>query len=374
MFASRKFFLVLLFLTLSVRSLQADYPPSEEAADSHVYQDHVFDAIFLGANPYFVQNFDLGSVREGEWQRVSVGVKNLSTQPFAFDSVSLSCACTTAKVPKETLQVGDVQVATFAFPIENIRGSLEHGLSATILASGSAKRIVFTFKYRVTEVAKFATNPVGFKISDDNGLLATSGTTTSNDAKFEIPLLLDDLNLRSRLRIETSGDLPVRFIDVIERDGNAIARVSIDSALVSPDGCNGELILISPYGRDSVPGTIFRESLVTLHPSLISFSVENGNEQTYVASALAKIRSERKADNQLEQSEIESVKIIARENAIDKFEIDVEPLRLSRGIYRLNFKAKLQDSAAENLPNKLRVEVTTKQGVYPVDAMVSWGG
>lgn len=148
---------------------------SDKKAVAQKPNEHFFEANILGlSNIVHVENLELGEVIDGQRQLVTVVLKNHSPKVINLESVNVSCTCTEAKVPKEALQPGQMQVATFSFPIEDVRGTREKNMSATIICSGGLQRIAISFRTTVVNVARFAISPATFTLSEDLGLTSKS--------------------------------------------------------------------------------------------------------------------------------------------------------------------------------------------------------
>ena len=356
------------FLAFSALSLSATaYAQQENAAIENV-QQHYFEVSVLPiSEQIFVEKFDLGSVVDGQTQKVTVRLKNLTSKPIELKTVSDSCSCTKAQVPSKTIKPNDFEVAEFTFPIEDTRQHLESHISATINCEGAVQRILLGFDAKVTSVARFAVSPATFTISDDNGYADAS---VANQAMFDIPLLIDDDSIVSKIKIESRGELDVKLISISKQNDRYVAKIQIDTALVSPAGSNGELVLTSPYGQDMIVCSILRESLVTVLPQTITFVTDAEKKDKWTAFAVARVRQEKSVTNQLVQDKVRNVSVGTLED--DSPSIQVEAVEMNKGTYRLNFLSERKPGKAYKLPSNIRIKVETERGNFPLDLVVRW--
>lgn len=184
-------------------------------------------------------------------------------------------------------------------------------------------------------------------------------------------MLVDDLTILPKLKLESTDDLPIALEQIVKSGDRLVARVKIDSGLVSPDGAFGELTLVSPYGRDKIPCSILREGLVVMRPQTLTFVRESPQSRKYVANAIVKVRSERLSDKQIEKAALKAVSLVRK--PMDSLEgVQVSFLQMAKGIYRLQVEFEKPEEAAVSLPTDLPLMFTTDLDSYPIDAKAFW--
>lgn len=330
-------FAIVLFFASSEHSLLADGNEnvvSEKRTVEH--QQKLEIKTGLGSES-LVQLIDVGVVPFGSQQKVNIEVHNDTVENIEFVDYNASCGCTKVEIPKQVLTPGGVTNLAVSFPSPSRNEfRLNYPYNVRINCKGYLQEIYLKFKVTLDSFAMFAVDD--FTIRKIDGVDDVLGSRR----QFKIPVLYsENIGVRS-LTIESTEDLKLSDIKVIEESGAAAVSFSLDAALLPPEGLVGELILKSAglKSEDRIPLYVRYAHSVEISPPKILLSQKS--KDTYSGTSFLKFETAESIPDDTELSVKPTVS-----NSKDGIRISCSFDRLTSKLYRVTW-------SASGLPNELQ--------------------
>jgi hypothetical protein len=241
----------------------------------------VFYLDVVGQQDFEFANFKLKRVSPGTTKNASVILQNLSENPLELIQVSASCKCTTAKVPRITIQPGESERLDFSFEVSKKTTSLLEVFDATIVSGGARKKISMRFNAQLENVVSFGRNDF---IHAFNGKSAVES--------FTIPILVSDIDLLKGVSAKATGELGFVETKVVVEDRRAYVRVRFAPTRIADDMIAGDL-QIERDGKviADILCMFERRKNYQLLPDMLVFVVEDDGLGNRVASGIFKLAS-----------------------------------------------------------------------------------
>jgi Protein of unknown function (DUF1573) len=290
----------------------------------------VFDHLLVSeGSPVKLAVFKLSDIAPGSFRHVTVFLKNKGDKTFTLRNAATSCGCTKAKVPQGEVKAGETVQLDFEIRTKTHPNKLEDDFDITVEADGPFETL------RIRLHAKYKDH-VTFN-RDEYSHVCADSIDSKDEAEFRLPVRATDPKLLEGIKAVATDDLSnvdVRFVRIGE-SGEVIA--SYRPSLLGHKDSAGELQL-KKEGRTiaAIFCTIQKRPEIQIHPDYMKFVVSKNDNTLYEGTAIVRLLPSK--DN----SPKELLECTCQATGSKK--LDVELIKMSKGIYRINITTKIDPS------------------------------
>jgi Protein of unknown function (DUF1573) len=226
------------------------------------------------------RNFKLKDSRPSEKPTAFVTLINSSKRSFTLASSKVACKCTTAKVPKKTIEPGEIATLEFSFEVSPIVNRANESFVVDVFTEQNVATFHIAFQTNIVDYANFAVREI-FGTYEES----------SSHAEFLVPISVSDPTRISEMKVFPSKDSPGMDCQIVKNGDRVVAKCKAEK--LANREVSGSLELYHPWSKvpDSIPFRLADEPNVRLLPSKIVFTPLPDSDGIYVGTTLLKSRN-----------------------------------------------------------------------------------